>query len=395
LAVGLLLGLVFSRTLTAPLQRLAAAARVVATGDFSQRVAVEGSAEVAEVSQAFNEMSAALEKAERQRQNLVADVAHELRTPLSVLQGNLRAILDDVYPLDKAEISRLHDQTLLLSRLVGDLRELALADAGRLHLNLQATNVVQVVRTTTESMSQGANHHEVSLTILIPDDLPVVQADPDRLAQVLHNLLVNAFRHTPSGGSVTVQASVIGDAVEIAVADTGEGIAPEDLPHIFDRFWQADRSRARDERRAGGAGLGLSIAKSLVEAHGGRIWAESTPGEGVTFLFTLPLENDPGNATLVADELGFTAEELMSELENGKSIADLANERGVGPQIIADALMAQRAEKLAQSVAEGRITKEQADQVLQRMEEKGLDAFLFGPPAGFEPPEGRFERQSE
>ena len=300
LAVGLLLGLVFSRTLTAPLQRLAAAARVVATGDFSHRVAVEGSAEVAEVSQAFNEMSAALEQAERQRQNLVADVAHELRTPLSVLQGNLRAILDDVYPLDKAEISRLHDQTLLLSRLVDDLRELALVDAGRLHLNLQATNVVQVVRTTTESMSQGAKDQEVSLTVQIPDDLPVVQADPDRIAQVLHNLLVNAFRHTPSGGSVTVQASATGDAVEIAVADTGEGIAQEDLPHIFDRFWRADRSRARDGRRSGGAGLGLSIAKSLVEAHGGRIWAESTSGgEGATFRFTLPLQKSgvEGDAT--------------------------------------------------------------------------------------------------
>lgn len=290
LAVGLLLGLVFSRTLTAPLQRLAAAARVVATGDFSQRVAVEGSAEVAEVSQAFNEMSAALEQAERQRQNLVADVAHELRTPLSVLQGNLRAILDDVYPLDKSEVTRLHDQTLLLSRMVDDLRELALADAGQLRLKLQATDVAKVVRTTTESMSQGANHQEVSLTVQVPDDLPVVQADPDRLAQVLHNLLVNAFRHTPSGGSVTVTAAMSSDAVEIAVADTGEGIVPEDLPHIFDRFWRADRSRARDGRWSGGAGLGLSIAKSLVEAHGGHIWAESTPGEGATFRFTLPLQ---------------------------------------------------------------------------------------------------------
>jgi two-component system OmpR family sensor kinase/two-component system sensor histidine kinase BaeS len=293
-AVGLLLGLAFSRSLTAPLQRLATAARSVATGDFSRRIPVGGSAEVAEVSKAFNEMSEALEKAEEQRQNMVADVAHELRTPLSVIQGNLRAMLDGVYPMDKNEVSRVYDQTLLLSRLVGDLRELALADTGQLSLNLQATDVYEVVRTTTESISQSAREQGVSLTTQVPDHLPAVQADPDRLGQVLHNLLANALQHTPSGGSVMVAASAAGDAVEIAVADTGEGIAQEALPHIFDRFWRADPSRARDDWRAGGAGLGLSIAHSLVEAHGGRIWAESTTGEGTTFRFTLPLKESAG-----------------------------------------------------------------------------------------------------
>jgi len=286
--LGLLLGLVISRSLSAPLGRLAAAARAVATGDLSHRVKVGGSAELAEVSQAFNEMAAGLEEAERQRQNLVADVAHELRTPLSVLQGNLRAILDDVYPLDKAEISHLYDETRLLSRLVDDLRELALADAGQLRLNLQRTDVAQVVRATCDSLSLAAEAQNVTLTGQVPDDLPTVQADPDRLAQVLRNLLVNALRHTPPGGSVTVTASLTNGAVEVAVADTGEGIGPEDLPHVFDRFWSADPSRARADRWAGGTGLGLSIAQSLVQAHGGRIWAESAPGGGATFRFTLP-----------------------------------------------------------------------------------------------------------
>ena len=291
LAVGLalIMGVILSRSLTAPLQRLAAAARAVAGGNLNQQVKVEGSAEMAEVGQSFNEMTSALKRAEVLRQNLVADVAHELRTPLSVLQGNLRAILDDVYDLDKAEISRLYDETRLLSRLVDDLRELALADAGQLNLNLRPTDVEQVIRSTTDSLTLAAEAGQVVLTTTMPDSLPTVQADPDRVAQVLRNLLVNALRHTPPGGSVTVTASTTGRALEIAVADTGEGIAAEDLPHVFERFWRADPSRARDDRLAGGTGLGLSVAQSLVEAQGGRIWAESALGEGTIFRFTLPL----------------------------------------------------------------------------------------------------------
>ena len=287
--LGLIMGLILSRNLTAPLQRLAGAARAVAGGNLGQQVRVEGSAEMAEVGQAFNEMTSALKKAEVLRQNLVADVAHELRTPLSVLQGNLRAILDDVYDLDKAEISRLYDETRLLSRLVDDLRELALADAGQLNLNLRPTDAAQIIRSTTDNLALAAEAGQVVLTTALPESLPTVQADPDRVAQVLRNLLVNALRHTPSGGSVTVTASAREGMVEIAVADTGEGIAAEDLPHVFERFWRADPSRARDDRLAGGTGLGLSVAQSLVEAQGGRIWAESTPGEGTVFRFTLPL----------------------------------------------------------------------------------------------------------
>jgi signal transduction histidine kinase len=220
---------------------------------------------------------------------MVADTAHELRTPLTVLQGNLRAILDGVYPLDQAEISRLYDETRLLSRLVDDLRELALADAGQLRLNLRPTDIGEVIRSTADNLSPAAEAQQVSLTTQIAASLPLVRVDADRVAQILRNLLVNALRHTPAGGSVTVTAAEVEAALELAVVDTGEGIAAEDLPHIFERLWQVDRARSRDDRATGGSGLGLSVAQSLVEAQGGRIWAESTPGQGSTFRFTLPV----------------------------------------------------------------------------------------------------------
>jgi two-component system OmpR family sensor kinase/two-component system sensor histidine kinase BaeS len=237
-----------------------------------------------EVARAFNEMTTALSESERQRQNMVADVAHELRTPLTVLQGNLRAILDGVYASSEVEISRLYDETRLLSRLVDDLRELALADAGQLRLYLRPTDVGHIIRSTVEGLAPAAKAQEVALGERIAGDLPIVQADSDRVAQVLRNLLVNAVRHTPPGGSVTVTAGLTADGVEIAVSDTGEGIAPDDLPHVFERFWRADAARSR----TGGTGLGLAVAQSLVEAQGGRMWAESTPGEGSTLRFTLP-----------------------------------------------------------------------------------------------------------
>jgi signal transduction histidine kinase len=290
--LGLVMGALLSRSLTAPLQRLAAAARAVAGGDLGRQVEVEGSIEMAEVGRAFNEMTVVLEAAETLRQNLVADVAHELRTPLSVVQGNLRAILDDVYPLDKAEVSRLYDETRLLSRLVDDLQELALADAGQLPLDIRPTDVGRVVRHTVENLALAAEAQEVALRAQIPADLPSVQADPDRIAQVLRNLSVNALRHTPPGGCVTITALARAEAVEIVVADTGEGIAPDDLPFVFERFWRAERSRQRSERLVGGTGLGLSVAQSLVEAQGGQIWVESVPGEGAMFRFTLPIAKE-------------------------------------------------------------------------------------------------------
>jgi two-component system OmpR family sensor kinase/two-component system sensor histidine kinase BaeS len=308
-ALSILLGLGLSRGLTAPLARLTVAARRIAGGDLSQRVPKTGSVEIADLGRAFNLMAADLEKAEELRRNLVADVAHELRTPLSVLQGNLRAILDGVYPLEQAEIAALYDETRLLSRLVNDLYELAQAEAGQLHLDLRLTDVVEVIQTTVANFAVAAEAKEVRLTTGLADETTnlLVLADTDRLAQIMRNLLSNALRHTPEGGQITVSATCNGhcefngSAVRIVVADTGEGIPPDDLPHVFDRFWRASsgemgsRSRERGSPSTSsgrGSGLGLAIARHLVQAHGGEMGVESEVGQGSRFWFTLPAAPD-------------------------------------------------------------------------------------------------------
>jgi two-component system OmpR family sensor kinase/two-component system sensor histidine kinase BaeS len=287
--MGILFGVLASRNLTAPLSRLAEAAQAIGARDLSRRVEVGGSAEVREVAQAFNEMAAALEGAETLRRNLLADVAHELRTPLSVLQGNLRAILDDVYALEKGEVARLYDETRLLSRLVNDLHELAQAEAGHLALNRQPTQLAELVGSTASAFGAAADAKGVTLNWHIPPDLPPVMADSARLTQVLHNLLDNALRHTPAGGGIALRAGCDAGEVWLEVQDSGDGIAARDLPHVFDRFYRADPARSR---ATGGAGLGLAIVRAIVEAHGGRVSAASqgVPGQGSTFTLRLPVE---------------------------------------------------------------------------------------------------------
>ena len=282
---GIGLGLALSRNIARPLNRLAAAARAIAAKDLSQRVEPGGAAEIMEVGRAFNDMAASLEKSEELRRNLVADVAHELRTPLSVLQGNVSGLLDGVFPLEMTEIARLYDELRLLGRLVEDLRELAQAEAGQLRLDLRPINVSDVVRSAVEAFSPAAAEQHLTLTGDAPSDLPLVQADSERVAQVLLNLLTNALRHTPPGGTIRVAASAVSGGVEVSVSDTGEGVAPHDLPYVFERFWRGDRSRARE---TGGSGLGLAIARRLVEAQGGQIGVESQMGRGSRFWFRLP-----------------------------------------------------------------------------------------------------------
>jgi two-component system OmpR family sensor kinase len=290
--LAVLMGIIIARGLSAPLGRLATAARRISQGELDQRVPVRGANEVADLAQAFNEMAANLQQAESLRRNLVADVAHELRTPLSVIQGNLRAILDDVYPLDKAEIASIYDETLILSRLINDLRDLAQAEAGQLGLNIQPTALSPLIEGAVDLFAELAREKEVNLKITLPDNLPSVLADPDRVRQVLHNLLTNALRHTPDGGEIGILAEPSVDdtvsSVRVSVTDTGPGIPPEDLPHVFDRFWRADRSRSREH---GGSGLGLAIARQLVQAQEGQIGVESegAPGQGSRFWFTLPV----------------------------------------------------------------------------------------------------------
>ena len=285
--VGIALGLLVSRTLAAPLNDLARAARAFAARDWNRRVKVAGADEIAEVAREFNEMADELQRAETQRRNLIADIAHELRTPLTVLQGNLSAMLDGVYPLERSEVATLYDETRLLSRLVDDLRELALAETGQSTLNVQRVNIGETLQRAVANFSAAADAQNIRIAVEGDEGLRV-RADPDRLAQIIRNLMANALRHTPSGGSIRVQSSVNSNQsqfVTITVTDTGEGIAAEELPQVFDRFYRGDKSRAR---ASGGTGLGLAIAKAWVDAMGGEIGVESERGRGSRFWFTLP-----------------------------------------------------------------------------------------------------------
>jgi two-component system OmpR family sensor kinase/two-component system sensor histidine kinase BaeS len=227
-----------------------------------------------------------LQKAEQLRRNLVADVAHELRTPLSVMQGSLAAQLDGVFPLDLTETAKLYDETRLLSRLVDDLRELAQAEAGQLQLNLGSIDLRRVIASTAEAFLAMASERQANVIVAATDQLPFVKADGERVAQVLRVLLSNALRHTPANGTITIAAASIADVVEVSVRDSGDGITPAELPYVFDRFWRGDKSRARE---TGGSGLGLAIAKQLIEAQGGSIGVESASGQGSRFWFRLPM----------------------------------------------------------------------------------------------------------
>ena len=276
-----------SRWLSAPLTHLVDGTQAIARRDLSFRVAEQGSAEMREVSNSFNRMAAALENAETLRRSMLNDIAHELRTPLTVLEGNLRAILDDVYPLEKAEIARLYDQTRHLHRLVDDLRLLAQAEARQLPLQRSPSDLVVLLEEVAELFSPLAGEKSISLdTSLLPSSV-FAAVDRMRLAQTLQNLLTNALQHTPAGGVITLSLQATEETVTITVADNGDGIASEDISYVFDRFYRVDKNRTR---YTGGVGLGLAIAQALVEAHDGKIAVASAGvGQGSTFTIRLPL----------------------------------------------------------------------------------------------------------
>jgi signal transduction histidine kinase len=286
IGIALLLTFVLSRRMMSPIGVLAGAARRLGRGDLSQRVRLQGEGEVAALAEAFNSMAADLEYAEQLRRNMVADVAHELRTPLSNIQGYLEAIRDGVVEPDAAAIRSLNEETSLLSRLVNELQELSLAEAGELKLVYQAEDITNLVKQAVTPWQPHLTAGEIALSLELPDDLPLVNIDWQRVNEVLHNILENAVAHTHKGGTINVTASQKGKWVEVSVSDTGEGIPAEDLPHIFERFYRVDKSRAR---ATGGSGLGLTIARRLIEAHGGTIVVQSKLGEGSCFSFTLPI----------------------------------------------------------------------------------------------------------
>jgi len=282
---AVVLTLLLSRRILAPVEALTSAAGQMAKGDLSQRVEVRSKDEIGDLGQAFNTMADGLTRLEDLRQNMVADVAHELRTPLSNIRGYLEALRDGVMDPTPDKLDLIYSQAMLLNHLVDDLQELALADAGQMKLDLQWVHPEEIVTGAAEAIRPQAEANGIALQVDLPDTLPLLNIDHRRIGQVLTNLLKNALTHTPSGGDITVTAKASETELEISVTDTGEGIPPENLPHVFERFYRVDKSRSRE---MGGAGLGLAIAKHLVEAHGGSIGARSEQGRGATFTFTLP-----------------------------------------------------------------------------------------------------------
>jgi len=286
IVIALILTFVLSRRISSPIGVLANAARRLGRGDLSQRVQFKGKGEIKELAEDFNSMAAGLEHAEQLRRNLIADVAHELRTPLSNIRGYLEAIRDRVMKPNAATIRSLNEETALLSRLVDELQELSLAEAGELKLVYQAEDITKLVKQAVTPLQPQLAAKEISLSLDLPDNLPLVNIDRQRVNEVLYNLLENAVAYTHKGGTINVAAAKQGDWVEVSVSDTGEGIPAEDLPNIFERFYRVDKSRARV---TGGGGLGLTIAKRLVEAHGGTIKVQSKLGKGSRFSFTIPI----------------------------------------------------------------------------------------------------------
>ncbi len=303
--LALIVGVMLARTLTRPLRALTEATEKMAGGELSQQVAVNSKDEIGELAESFNRMSREVARANQLRKQMTADIAHDLRTPLTVIAGYVESMRDGDLPPTPERLDSIYAEIERLQRLVSDLRLLAVTDAGELRLNLAPVNVASFIERVAASFQMSAEQKNISLIAKTELNLPDLQADESRLDRVLSNLVSNAIRHTPEGGKVSVLATRLerdtqvdrytgkqgirgAQYVVITVADTGEGIPPSDLPHIFDRFYRADKSRT--DADGASSGLGLAIAKALVEAHGGRIKASSVEGNGTRFEIELPVK---------------------------------------------------------------------------------------------------------
>jgi histidine kinase len=261
----------------------------IASGRYDEHVQVNGEDELAQLAIRFNQMAEKLNEVESMRRRLIGDVSHELRTPLTAIKGSMEGLMDGVLPATDETFQQIHAEADRLNRLVDDLQELSRVEAHAYKLDIRELDVRSLIKTVTKRLMPQAESKRITLDLdLPPPDLPPVLADEDRAIQILTNLTGNALQYTPESGRVTISAKRVADEVELSVHDTGIGIPPEHLSHIFDRFYRVDKSRSR--QAGGGSGIGLTIARALVEAQGGRIWAESAgEGQGSTFIFTLPI----------------------------------------------------------------------------------------------------------
>jgi len=286
--VAIALSLFFSRSVIAPVRAMSQATQRIADGRYDERIQVNGKDELAQLALFFNQMADKLNQIESMRRRLIGDVSHELRTPLTAIKGSLEGLMDGVLPATDETYQQIHSEANRLNRLVDDLQELSRVEARAYQLDIHPLDVSSLVRTVTKRLAAHTESKRISLDLELAPDLPQVLADEGRAIQILNNLTDNAVQYTPEGGRVTISARQVNDDVQISVRDTGIGIPPDHLSHIFDRFYRVDKSRSRQS--GGGSGIGLTIARSLIEAHGGRIWVESSgDGKGSTFSFTVPI----------------------------------------------------------------------------------------------------------
>ncbi len=287
-AVAILLSLYLSRSVVAPVQAMSLASQRIADGRYDERVDAQGADELAQLAMHFNRMAQKLSQVEAMRRQLIGDVSHELRTPLTAIKGSMEGLMDGVLPANEATFQQIHAEADRLNHLVDDLQELSRVEARAYELDLRPLDVSSLMQTVTRRLATQFEAKRISLDVDLAPSLPPILADEGRIVQVLTNLAGNARQYTPENGRVEISVKQIGKEVQFSVRDTGIGIPPEHLQHIFDRFYRVDKSRTRNS--GGGSGIGLTISRALVEAHGGRIRAESAgEGQGSTFLFTLPI----------------------------------------------------------------------------------------------------------
>ncbi len=287
IGLALLLAIILSRTLTRPIRELTEATQVVSAGNWSQQVPVRSQDELGLLATSFNRMSADLARSLDLRRQMTADIAHELRTPLSIILGHAEAVHDGVLPASAETFEIIREEAGRLEHLVDDLRTLSMADAGELKLSMRPSSIEELLQSVQRLYAHRARQKAIQLDVKAAAEVPDVELDSQRIKEVLTNILDNAMRYTPEGGHITLSAKRADEQVEIAIQDSGPGVGAEELDKIFERFYRTESSRTREE---GGSGLGFAIARSIIEKHNGRIWAESQPGQGLTVMIKLPIQ---------------------------------------------------------------------------------------------------------